>query len=489
MTGALQACLLALAIVASGLALLRLLRVRDGSRLMHLGLAVLAGNCALLLALYLPLAVLDRVEFWPAFAVLGVGTAATVVSGLRRSPSLRDLAPSWLTLVLAVSIGVPLVLLDLQPFTGYDGKAIFGLKGKILLYERGVHGPLFQDVDLVHFHSDYPLGIPLQMALCGYVAEGEPEDPAGLVPAASAEEWVARHDAIDAYMVLSLLWIAGIFCMVAGAVRRHGFGPWTSAALIALALPLLQIGHIHSWAGWHSIADGDRPLTLCFGGIGVAFAAWLQGRGRGWLALAMAAAAAAALIKNEALIGLVCLPVAALAARERSRALKASLLVLAAALPSVLLVRAVVARTAGSPYDEQYLQALAQQDWSVWMQRLAVIPSAIGSTLEGNGMDVFWAAFAILAIPLAWRRGGASRVILLWSLAYMLACLAIMVVTPNHVVFHINTALHRLWAQMAIPAGILLVDAVVGIWIGEIPAAEPVRPTPWGQGGLPSGPR
>jgi hypothetical protein len=135
-------------------------------------------------------------------------------------------------------------------------------------------------------------------------------------------------------------------------------------------------------------------------------------------------------------------------------------------------VRAVVGRTAGSPYDEQYLQALAQQDWSVWIERLAVIPSAVASTLEGNGMDLFWSAFAILALPFAWRRGGPSRVVLVWALAYLLACLAIMVVTPNHIVFHINTALHRLWAQMAIPAGILLVDAVVWIWRRD---AEPAR--------------
>jgi hypothetical protein len=479
MSGYLQAGLLALSIVATGLSVLRLLRVRESSRPMHLGLAVLAGNCALLAALYLPLALFDRVEFRPALLLLALGTAAAIVSALRDRPRLRGLAPSWLTLVLSIAVGVPLCLLDLQPFTGYDAKAIFGLKGKILLYERGVHGPLFQDVDLVHFHSDYPLGIPLQMALSGWVAEGEPQDPTGAEPASSAEEWVARHDAIDAYMLLSLLWIAGIFCMVAGAVRRHGLGPWPSAALIALALPLLQIGHIHSWAGWHSIADGDRPLTLCFGGIGVAFAAWLQGRGRGWLGLSMAAAAGAVLIKNEALIGLACLPCAALFARERPRALGGSLLVLAAALPSVLLVRAVVARTAGSPYDEQYLQALTGQDWAVWLERLTVIPSAVASTLEGNGMDLFWSAFAILALPLAWRRGGAARVVLVWALAYLLGCLAIMVVTPNHVVFHVNTALHRLWAQMAIPAGILLVDAVVGIWSTDAgPASAGVPSAP-----------
>ena len=191
------------------------------------------------------------------------------------------------------------------------------------------------------------------------------------------------------------------------------------------------------------------------------------------------------LVKNEALIGLAGLPVAALVFNRRSRALQGSLLVLVPALLSLMLARSVLARTAGAPYDEQYLRALSLERWPVWLERLSVVPATIASSFRNNHVQVFWLAFALLGIPMAWRRGGSTRVLVVWVVIYLLASVAIMIVTPNHVLFHVDTALHRLWGQMVIPAGVLLVDAVLRIWSdpGGLPGPGAARPCAADQSG------
>lgn len=48
-----------------------------------------------------------------------------------------------------------------KPLLAFDARAIWGMKAKILFYERGIYGEDFLDPERLHFHQRYPLLLPL----------------------------------------------------------------------------------------------------------------------------------------------------------------------------------------------------------------------------------------------------------------------------------------------------------------------------------------
>jgi hypothetical protein len=459
---------LLLAIPALGLSTQRLLGLRSASRALQWGLAAAMGLSLTMLALYLPLVLGGRVTFLPALVLLAVALAWALLACVRERWFRRaDRTTLLIGLVLLTAIGT---VAQRFPFWGYDGKAIYGFKAKVLLHERNLAGAAFQDVDVVHYHVDYPLGLPLLMALAAYAAEGAVDDPDGTIVASSAIEWVERYDAVEAYTLVGVLWLLGILALLLGAARRELAGPatWTPWVLVfcglplALALPWIG-GRSWSWEG------ADVPLALCLGAAGLAALRSIEGE-RGLLPAAFVCCGGAFLLKNDAALGigsLICVLLGSAAPRRSLRPVAA--LAVAAGL-FCLLVAAVRSRTAGSPFDERY--ALSTADIGAAAARVPELLRSTWEVLAKKDMLATWLFVMLVGIPVGWSAGGRQRRLAVWLALYLLACTAVFLLSPNELAWHVRTALPRLWSQMGVVAGMLAIAALVRIW-----RTRPARPT------------
>jgi hypothetical protein len=465
--------LLLLGVPCLGAALLRLAGCRPAP-LARLGFAIALGFVATALWLELDLLVTGSVHFLPATLLLAAGTlfelGATVRTWRRPALDRRDvfLVPLGLLVLLVAATGRS------APFSGYDAKAIYGLKAKALLYERDLAGPIFQDPDVIHYHADYPNGLPLLMALAGWVTEGDPEDAAGERSARSARLWVERHDAVDAYMPLAALWTLGLIALVAARIRAHTRGPVTALACSVLALPVVVV---YPWVGggsW-SLAGADVPLALSLGAAALAALEAVRSGRRGWHLVAALLAAGAITLKWDALVAVLLLPVVlALVLRPRRRALRTAGALLAGSLAAFVVAWLLARRTAGSAYDEDYLGALAAVDPAALLGRVPLLLHSIWDVLRMRFMGVFWLFVNVVALPVGWWRGGETRALALWVALSLLAFTGVFLVTPNHVTWHVETALPRIWCQLALPAGLLVVEAA--LWLFRAPGARENEP-------------
>lgn len=451
---------LASATLALGDAVLRALRLEPRG-FERFALAAAAGLALSLFALYLPLAASGRVQFAP-LAVLQV--VALLFALPRAWTSLRAATPrQWALAALFALGGTGVLKVALQtPFSAYDDRAIYGLKGKALWLERDVRGPVFGDLEVVHYHRDYALGLPLLIAHAAWATDPSPEDPRGLEPAPSAEAWVERYDAVATWSPWSVLWPAALAAFAAAlAVRARAAGR-LRPALLPLALPVALVFPWIPGDSW-SLAGADLPLTVLVGAAGWCAVAWWDGRERRWLLLGGLLAAAALLLKRDAAMTCACAGLAALLARAPRPGWTAALTSLA------LLALAVVAvHRAGAPipepaFEEDYVRAVLDGDPAHWLARLPLIAQAVWSELGRAHMALHWVAVLVAAVPLGLGRGGWRRFLALWVLLHVGALFAIFAVTPDMVVWHVNTAFTRLLCHVALPAGILLVDW--GLWI------------------------
>lgn len=456
---------LLLAIPALGRLTQRVLGLRSPSRTLQWGLATAMGLSETMLALYLPLALGGEVTFLPTLVLLGGSLVWALLASWREGWFRRGDGLSLLIgLVVLTAIGT---VAQRFPYWGYDGKAIYGFKAKVLLHERDLAGPAFQEVDVVHYHVDYPLGLPLLMALAAYAAEGEVDDPTGVALATSAIEWVERYDAIEAYQLVGLLWVLGILALLLGAARSriHGSRPatWTPWVLVfcglplALALPWIG-GRSWSWEG------ADVPLALCLGAAGLAVLRSLEGE-RGLLPAAFVCCGGALLLKNDAVLGIGSLIGVLLVSVAPRRCLRPAATLAVAACLFALLVAAVRAQTAGSPFDEHY--GLATADFGAAAAR---VPELLGTTWEvlaKKDMLAYWLFVLAVGVPMGWIAGGRHRLLALWLTVYLLVCMGVFLLSPNELAWHVRTALPRLWSQMGMPAGLLAIAALAQIWQGR----------------------
>jgi hypothetical protein len=460
---------IACGIVATGFMALRLLRPGKSWSIETFAVSTALGLSITMGVLYLPVAVTGNVHFTPALVVHGLALLAIARIAWPARRSRLVLGP-----VTLLAIGASLFYVDVvtsHPYYSYDAKAIYGLKAKALLNEGTLDTPLFQDVDVVHYHPDYPLGLSLVMAYTGFVAEGPPGDPRGTQPATNTQAWVARYDAIDAYMPLTLLWVGAFVCLIAAGAAR--FGARSLVVVSVLSIPLAVIAPLDIGASWRTTPE--LPLSLCLGVIALhAF-----GRGastRQTLFVAGALAMGSTLLKNDCLLGLLSIAVAvALLGRGRRRR-QIPLSLVAGTLVGLLPVLWVRSATAGAPYDEHYLSALFAGDPAAWLARTAALPLAVWEALVSMEAVPYWAFLLLVAIPLAWRAGGRQRGLALAMGLHLALCLAVFVVTPNHMHWHVRTALARLWSQMAAPAGFLITVALAQL-LGDVFGSRRPAPT------------
>lgn len=461
--GSLGVALLAAGIVATGHAVVRASGWATPSRFTTVGVAILSGLSVTMIVLYLPLAITGRVVFWPAYALHAAALIGSIPWALRAWPTLHRVRASGAVLVIALAVLAAVDVARSSPFAGYDAKAIYGLKAKALLYERDLQGALFQDAEVVHYHGDYPLGLPLLMALAGHAAEGSPEDSAGGFPADSASEWVQRHDAINAYVPMATLWLLGYLGLVAGWARHRTSGSTGLLLLVALGMPmaLLSPWIVNRSVGW---IGADLPLALCLGVVALGLTNRNLGDSHRALIPLVLATAAGVMLKVDALIGVAALATA-FAVMTRGRRRWNVLIALGIGLVVGMLPHFVTGRNiAEVRYDERYLAALRDGRLDLWLQRIPDLLLAAWDSLTAWKMSLFWVMVLMLGIPLGWRRGGAARLLAIALVLHLMAVTAIFVVTPNLVTWHVVTALPRVWVQMGIVAGWLLMDAVAQVW-------------------------
>jgi hypothetical protein len=456
--GALGFVAMAIWISITGLALLELCRCHTRSRATRLGLAIGAGFVVSCLVLNASLALTAELHFWPLFLVYAASSGYWLT---KQAPARTAWRPRRRDLLLVV-VGFAFVGLfnasGEVPFSGYDSKAIYGIKAKALLFERDVRGPLFLDPDVIHYHGDYPLGLPVLIALSAWVAEGPPSK-VGVEPH-GVGEWVRQFDSVDHYMPLATLWVLALMLVVAGYIRERELGLLGSVALFSLALPVVMI---YPWAGggsW-SLAGADLPLALCFGGVALASMRALEGEGRrGWLVLAALFAAGAVSLKRDAMIGLALWPIVLVSCGRSNRHARWTAATCAAGLVlGTLVVGVIRARTVASIDDENFLQALASLDVAVLTERLPLLLEQSWEILWKRHMGYYWVVVMLAALPVGWRLGGGLRVLAVWLGLYLAACLVVFWVTPSHMGWHIETALPRLWCQLVVPAAFLIVEA------------------------------
>ena len=467
------ALLLAAGLLATGDLALRALRWRGVGAAERLAFATVAGLVVSLLVLYLPVAATGRVLFAPLLGLHAVACAVATARLVRSARGARALRLGPVALLACGALVLHLDVVRARPFSNYDAKAIYGLKAKALLHERSLETPVWQDPEVVHYHPDYPLGLPLLMAYGGWLAEGPVRDGAGHVPAGNAAEWVARYDATEAAVPLSVLWVAAFVALVFSRARRLRLPvPW----LLAVgAVPLALVAPMDLGASWR--ATPELPLALC---LGVAAAALFpvtatrsaprdgedgpahRPPSRRALAVAALAAAGAVLLKNDALFGLMALGLAtAVGVTTRGAArLRAPAALAAGSAAGALLVGLGRRFVVDAPYDERYVDALLGADLTSAVARLVALPEAVALALDDARGVPFWCFLVAIALPVAWRAGGWARTAAAAVAVHLALCLLVFVVTPNHVHWHVRTALVRLWSQMAGPACFVAVLAL-----------------------------
>ncbi|MDB4433392.1 hypothetical protein N9166_01510 [bacterium] len=450
---------LLLGVVALGRSIQRVLGCHSESPALVWASAIALGFTGTMLINYVVLLVAGRVYFQPAAVVLAGAMAWEVGRALGR----RLRVPSFLTGVV-VLLGLSLLWIgQLAPFYGYDGKAIFGFKAKVLLHERTLQSPAFQDVDVIHYHPEYPLGVPLLIAMSAWAQEGHPDDPAGTVPATSVREWVARYDAVDAYLPLGVLWMVGVVLLIAHWARTQTRNGLLVSLLVFAALPPMVLLPWLAKSSW-SLEGADLGLALC---LGTALTVWVErdrGARGGWTLCAAMALGGAFLVKNEALIGLAAFAVAVLCSSGLRSVWKP--LVELVAVGAVFASIAQLARSQYpvSPYEEHYLAALFAMDLEALVGRAAMFLPAVRDALDSSEMLAFWAFALMVAVPWALFHPGRERTLGLWVLTYVVMTSAAFAITPDRLDWQIDRALPRIWCHAVVGAGALVILLCAEAW-------------------------
>lgn len=455
------------AVAIVGFAVLRLvLRCSDGKPLameLWLSLSFALGLGFNALAILGSIAVFGATQWW---FVLGAAAAAAAASFLRGAP-LETFGPSQLAEDLRAPmqralVGVCAALIALLlaflyenaaslPFTGYDGRATWNFKAKILLHEDTVRGEIFHDPHRVHYHREYPLLIPSALYAL-YELHGDVQERAARV----------FFSSIFLFQLLFLF----------GALRRSGAGP-ALAAMVTLFYAATPFRSDWSERDGGALNSGSVDIPLSFFALAacVLWLWWWRERARWQWLLAAAFGAFGLMTKNEGLIVLAATVVAMAAAAitqprgERMRPLLLGLAGIAAAValaaPSLWL-----ARFQPLTYDEKYSLALINADMLRHApERIRMIAHVIAwdiAKLDKWGFTWFVILGALPLMVWGWRgrRGDCFLDVLLfaWAGAYLF----VYVVTPMNLNFHLNTSMSRLLSHF-----LPLVLFRIGLWIAD----------------------
>jgi hypothetical protein len=453
----------ALLLVAAGVALLAgagaglvgLLPVpeEDGTDPLHAGWCFLAGSALAGLLLHVPLAIDGRISHAAFFLVFGLCLVLAAGPGrlhVRRVGVGRFLGldllralPLWLR-ALAVALALLAASAGLESLSGWDERATFGLKARVLYHAGTIRGEAFTDADLVNFQTRYPLHIPLLEAAL-FVLQGSFED---------------LH-----LKLLFALFGLSLVLVVAGEARRRD-GPRVGAlwGLLLMTTPFL----ISPVDGRGMTAYADLPLAAYVTGAAVLLGRALERPDPRGTLLAGLLLGAALATKHEGVLWAFALGFALLLTLwRRAPAHRAPLASGAAevALPALLFLGLSVAARRWIPpsfWSEQYADAIRLD----WLGRLGGRPLQIAPFVLrqlADGREWGWGWLLVLIGLLVLHRPRLSPAPFLWrsaALAIFAADLAVFIVTPYEVHWHLVTALPRLLLQLFPLALLILAEQV-----------------------------
>ncbi len=438
---------------------------------LHLGWCFLAGTALAGLLLHLPLAVDGRIPhaaFLLSFCLCLVLAAGPGRAHVRRTGLVR-----FLGLDLFRALPVPLrvvafllVLLAasaaLGPLVGWDERAIFGLKARVLHHEGGVRGEAFTDTAYVHFQARYPLLVPLLEASL-LTLRGSQDD--------------------HALKLMFVLFSSSVVLVVAGeARRRHGQGAGALWGLLLLATPML----IGPSDGNGMTAYADLPFAAFATGTTVLLGRSLERPDRRRLMLAGLLLGAALATKQEGVIWALALGIGILLTLRRHATARTSGLTRAAAAvaaPALLFLALSVAARRWTP-DAVWAERYAAVFDFDWLRQLGGRPLAIAPFVlrQLTNWRVWgWGWLLVLAGLLLLRRPRLTPPPFFWratTLAVFAAYLGVFVVTPYDVYWHLATAFSRLLLHL-FPLAILILAEQVGAsgWPGDGTAVGDGRST------------
>jgi hypothetical protein len=341
-------------------------------------------------------------------------------------------APRYVILVLAVMI---LILIWVQvgyflagPWGGGDSVAIWNLRAKALFHLPAADWPVAFSARMPNSHPDYPFGLPVLVA-------------------AGARAW-GQFSPLAPALVAALFGLSVLGTLAVG-VRLLG-GPTWLALLLLLAAPRFMESTAHQCA--------DIPLAACFLGAMVLALLPVDRAGRGGWLLAGLLAGGAAMIKNEGLVLAGLFVVISIVwwlswpgLRRRAGQIWPGLLIgaglglgltlafkLTLAPPGDLLMHNPPARMFSNFLDLSRwgqivgwvtAEPFVLKHWLGWL-----LPVTIAAGWKG------WRDF---------RNGGRmAPLVVLIVVAQWLAFMAVYLVTPRPLAWHLATSYHRLMFQL-----------------------------------------
>lgn len=354
------------------------------------------------------------------------------------------------------------------PMASYDGRAIWGYKAKILHEEQTTRGEIFHDPARVHYHPDYPLAVPA-------MAKG-------------LHDFIGRVDEDRLRFLYSAMMVFfGLYLFQAIAA--------TSGNAVALFFTLVYAGGpfrefwVVNDAGGINSGEADFPLSMFAAMAAAAWCAfWRDGFARTQWVLAGLLTGTALCIKKEGIVVFAVLAAAngamwlffndwrkhapdGIAHPSRAQALRA---LLAAAGLSLLVALPwlAIARTLPNHYDEKFSTMFR---WDIIVRTPERLPliwyMILGDAGEISKWNWTWYAWAVVLLSLAWRRAAIApvRFFILVVLLWLAAITVTYMLSPLSLVFHLNTSLRRLLAQMY-PIVLMTVGLSVSALRGAMPS-------------------
>ncbi len=417
------------------------------------GWSYLIGTTVVGAVLYVPLALTGSIGhafFAIVFSVLALLTAWHSWRSIRRGATWRAFLNNnwWSTLpdsarwiMLAVLVGATCSALSTRP-TGFDPRAIYAMKARLLIDPGTVGGEDFQDVDRMHFNAHYPLLISLIEA-----------------------QWFWLQGSTDDTLlrVIFLGYVIALADIVARKLRRY---TTPTVAALATALLLCVPIMIQTNEGAGLTCSVDLPLA-CYATAGsLAAMHWLRKRTLRDAVVAGFMFGAAALTKSEGILWIAAaatslMIVLAIRPSQLNRAVLRTGFAGAAVLCILIALQIAVSRRIPfSPYLRSYSAAM---NWD-WLTQLGARPwqvatSGVADCLRPTVWSMAWPCIA--ASFLLWRKRPVTSEIGFVRLLVAIvaaAFAAIFVITPYHVFWQIATALHRLVLQLLPLAWLLAVE-------------------------------
>lgn len=341
------------------------------------------------------------------------------------------------------------------PMFAWDGRFIWELKARLLVDERTVFSPAFTDPDRVHFHRDYPLMLSTAMAELYW--------------------WAGERLPRASRLLLSLLAVPWLLWLYGFLRRRSDSLTALLFTALASAMPFRRDYGIEDGP---SIATGvaDFPLCLLVTMAFVLGAEGIRRARRDWLLLAGVLAGGCAILKEEGIFAVLLLPVLLLLATrlDRRRWLDGVVLPSLVAVLVFLPWRAVKAQLPNF-YDEKFTEALRPEFLPLLIERLPRLPPLlIAEVANVERWGVLWPLWLALVVAgFVWRLrtrvAALEAVAALWLMGYVAA----FVVTPLHIVYHVETASGRLLSHVQGLVVIAIALRVRAIMRPQLPDAAP----------------